>query len=112
MTGPEIHPAVDAKNVQAQLEAEATRKGIEKSVEEIMALAEDLRKAERKRADYSILGKALTTAGALVVLEVLEHFGLMAGVLVEILEYVALLWYVTYFGAWLQFRFGKGRLIK
>lgn len=112
MTGPEIHPAVDAKNVQAQLEAEATRKEVAKNVTRIALHKWAEEKAEQKRADYSILGKALVTAGALVVLEVLGHFGLMADVLVQILELGALLWYVTYFGAWLQFRFGKGRLIK
>lgn len=112
MNGPEIHPAVDADKIQARKEAEALQEEVEKTVKQIIAHGEALKRAELKKADRSLLCKALVNAGALVIFESLERAGLMAGVLVQILELGALLWYFTYFGAWMQFRFGKGRLIK
>lgn len=116
MKGPEIHPAVDADLKKARELAEAQQREAEKALRRrrLRELVEE--EAKLKKADTSItlklILKLILTVAIVTGLELALSFNLMAWILVVPLEIVALLWLGVYFGAWLQFRFGKGRLLK
>lgn len=106
MNGPEIHPAVDANNVQAQRNAKAFSEATKRAVAEATAFAEMVNRRNRKKATTTVIRRtALVTALITLVCQLCKH-GLMDGELtlftIIILCAMLLLW----FGAYVEFMWG------
>lgn len=89
----EIHPAVEAKNVQATRDAKTTKK------------------LSREKANRSLRLRAIIAASLVVIFYLFAATGLMAWVLA--LPFIAAtgVWLAVWFGAWLQFTFAEGGLL-
>lgn len=88
----EIHPAVEAGNVQKR--------------------HADLNRRFRKKATRALLVRLVIALFLIAALWTCLAFGLMALQLVIPLEAVVMIWLAVWFGAWLQLMFAREGLLK
>ena len=109
---PEIHPAVDADKIRAR-RAEAY---IEEDIRETARAAAKLRRANarerNKKAGGALLIRTGIAAALVLALYLAELFGLIVTGLVIPLVCVVFVWLAFWFGAWTQFVFCRGGLLK
>lgn len=112
MKGPEIHPAVDANNVQAQRNAEAFSEATKRAVSEATAFAEVVKRRRCKRATLALLARVVVAIALEILVIVLRKQELMAPE-VAIFSLAAITsWLALWVGAWLQYMWGKEGLLK
>ena len=112
MNGPEIHPAVDANNVQAQRNAEAFSEATKRAVAEATAFAEVVKRRRCKRATLALITRSLVAIALGILIIVLrKHDHLTPEVAIWAFGSLAC-WFTLWVGAWMQFMWGKEGLLK
>ncbi len=96
MSIPEIHPAVEAGNVQARCDADTVT---------------DYRKT-RRTATRQLLIRAAVAVAIAFGLWLALRAGLIAWQLAVPCQSAALIWFAVWFGAWLQFMWCKEGLLQ
>ncbi len=89
----EIHPSVEAQNVQARRKAKASVK------------------LNHRKAGRALMTRAIAAGAAAVLLLLVGGFGLMAWELALPLLILVAVWLSIWLGAWLQFSFAEGGLL-
>lgn len=112
MTGPEIHPAVDANRVQAQRNAEAFSEATRRAIAEATALAEIMKHRRRKRAVISLIIRVVATIATSCAVCLARRGGLMTGEVAIVLLTMFASWLSLWIGAWMQFMWGKDGVLK
>lgn len=113
MNGPEIHPAVDAKNIQAKRNAEAFSAATREAVANATAFAEVLKHRKRKRATIALVIRvvvAIALNAAVCLLSKADwwefwELGLWALATINI-------WLAIWAGAWVQFMWCKEGVLR
>ena len=112
MNGPEIHPAVDANNVQAQRNAEAFSDATKKAIVSATALSKIYERRMRKRATRSMLLRLAIAFALSIFVVVLRKFGHMSADVSICCIMVFGAWATLWVGGWMQFMWGdKGVLM-
>lgn len=109
---PEIHPAVDANNVQAQRAAEAFRKKSKELLTECHHLAEVLKRRRCKRATLALLIRAVVTLVLCSLVCICKTQGLMTWEVAFVAVAGLSSWLCLWVGAWMQFLWGKEGLLR
>ena len=117
MNMPEIHPAVEAGNIEARV-AKSRRQAVDDALEACArinarreAVAASLaRKAARRVATKQLLIRAAVVFALVLSLGLADAF--IDWRLVLTFQCAALVWLAAWFGAWLQFMFAKGGLLE
>lgn len=110
--GPEIHPAVEASNVQAKCNAEAFSEATKRAVAEATVLAEVVKRRRCKRATLALIIRLLVSAILGISILALRQYGHMSPE-VSAFSILALTgWLAIWVGAWLQYMWGKEGLLK
>lgn len=112
MNSPEIHPAVDAKNVQAQRNAEAFSEATQRAVASATALAKVYERRRRKRATRSMLLRLAVAIAMSIVVVMLRKYGHMSADVSLVCIMVFDAWATLWVGAWIQLMWGKEGLLK
>lgn len=112
MNGPEIHPAVDAANVQAQRNAEAFSEATQRAVAEATVLAELVKIRRCKRATLALLIRVAVAVSLSFCLVMCTKYELMAGDVCIFFIVALASWLCIWVGAWMQFMWGKEGLLK
>ena len=112
MNGPEIHPAVDAKTIQAQRNAEAFSEATRRAVANATAFAEVLKQHRRKRAVIALVIRVMTVVAidAFVCLCSAKHW-MVAEVSIALLG-TAHVWLSVWAGAWVQYMWGRDGVLR
>ena len=110
--GPEIHPAVEAKNVQAREDAEIQRTRFVGSFEKMQALSDFYESKKRRKATRQLLICAALAVVVVVCLSLALKFDLISWPLVFAFDCCAMVWLAVWLGAWLQFMFCKEGVLK
>ena len=95
----EIHPAVEARNVQARRQETEIHEGTPST-------------KWRRKVDRALLIRGAVTVAIVVVLYLVAAVGLMSWLLALVAMVAAALWFAVWLGAWLQLRFARGGLLK
>lgn len=112
MNGPEIHPAVDAKTVQAQRNAEAFSEATRRAVASATAFAEVLKRHRRKRAVIALVIRVLTVIALDALVCLCSAKGWMVtevGIAILTTTHV---WLSIWVGAWVQFMWGRDGVLR
>ena len=112
MNGPEIHPAVDAKKVQDQRNAEAFSDATKKAVASATALAVAYKRRMRKKATISMLIRLAVAFALSFVVVLLRKYGHMSADVSIACIMVFDSWAMLWVGAWMQFMWGEEGLLR
>lgn len=112
MKGPEIHPAVDANNVQAKRNAEAFSEATQRAVAEATVLAEVVKHRRRKRAVISLLLRVVVAIAINTLSILCRQHGLMDWEVSFAIFTGTCAWLSLWVGAWLQFMWCKEGLLR
>jgi hypothetical protein len=108
----EIHPAVDANNVQAQREAEALRKQADEFLNECRLRTEVLKRRRCKRATLALLIRVVVTIALCSLVCICKTQGLMTWEVAFVAVAGLSSWLCLWVGAWMQFLWGKEGLLR
>jgi hypothetical protein len=111
-TGPEIHPAVDAANVQAKRNAEAFSEATKRAVADATAFSEVVKHRRKKRATLALIARVVAAILLGIGITVLRIYEQLTPE-VAIFSISALFcWLSIWVGAWCQYMWGKGGLLR
>ena len=108
----EILDVVEAKNVQARREAEAFQQAADRAVESAKVLSDVIKSRKRRKVANALIIRAVIAVALVAAFWLADGVDLMAVELAVPLECAVMVWFSVYFGAWLQFIFGKEGLLK
>lgn len=109
---PEIHPAVEAENVQARREIVAERERVQKHFDNVAASLNRTKREKRKKATWALAFRAIIAVVWVALIWAAQGFDLIAWEIAIPLECGAMLWFMAWFGAWLQYMFCERGLLK
>lgn len=112
MSCPEIHPAVDANNVQARRNAEAFSEATQRAVAEATAFADVLKHRRTRKATLAMLYRVTVAFLSIVIIKILNTFGHMSAEVSITGILLLVCWLGIWVGAWLQFMWGKEGLLR
>ena len=107
MKGPEIHPAVDAKNVQAKRNAEAFSEATQRAVADATVFAEVVKRRRRKRATLALLTRLVVVIALSILIPVLYHHEHLTSEVAIVAFGSLFCWFAMWVGAWFQYMWGK-----
>ncbi len=112
MTGPEIHPAVDADKQRTKLNAEAFSEATQRAVASATALSEVYKRRKRKRATLSLIVRIVVGIALGFLTVMAKKYGLMKWELSGFLLCTISCWLTMWVGAWVQFMWGKEGVLR
>lgn len=112
MKDPEIHPAVDAKNVQARCNAEAFSEATKRAVAEATVLAEVVKRRRCKRATLALIVRLVAFIILAAGFNILRHYHHLTPEVAVFFLCSLSCWFAMWVGAGAQFMWGKEGLLK
>lgn len=109
---PEIHPAVEANNVQAQRDVEAFREKTKKLAEDFHIIAEVMKRRRCKRATLALLIRVVLTIAICSLVCICKTQGLLTWEVAFVAVAGLSSWLCLWVGAWMQFLWGKEGLLR
>ena len=112
MKGPEIHPAVDATNVQAQRKAEAFSEATKRAVAEATVLAEVVKRRRCKRAALALVIRIAVALALSIIVTLCKKHGLISWEVCFFTLSALACWLSLWAGSWLQYMWGREGLLR
>lgn len=112
MTGPEIHPAVDADKLQNKRNAEAFSEAAQRAVASATALSEVYKRRKRKRVTLALLLRIVVGIALGFLTVMAKKYGLVHWELSGFILCAISCWLSMWIGAWAQFMWCKEGVLR